>query len=45
VAKKTQKTTNGKRTLEQREAYHQAALKKIALGKQIKALKQQQKSL
>lgn len=42
---KRQSTPKGKRTPEQREAYHQAALKKLALDKQIAQLRQQKKSL
>jgi|HubBroStandDraft_5_1064220.scaffolds.fasta_scaffold31237_5 hypothetical protein len=43
MAKKvTQK--NGK-TLEQKEAYHKAQLKRIEIGKQIKTLRDQQKAL
>jgi hypothetical protein len=45
MAKSTRKNSNGKRTLEQREAYHKAALQKIAIGKQIAGLRQQQKAL
>jgi hypothetical protein len=46
MGKTTRKTgTNGKRTLEQRENYHKAALEKLAISKQIQALKARQKSL
>jgi hypothetical protein len=46
MGKVTRKTaTNGKRTLEDRERYHAAALKKIAISKQIKQLRDQQKGL
>jgi hypothetical protein len=35
----------GRKTAAQKEAYHTAALKRIALDKQIEALKAQKKSL
>jgi hypothetical protein len=40
MAKKT-RTSSGAKTLEQREAYHQTALKKIAVRKQIAELRKQ----